>query len=176
MQNSLPPTSSGKVKFRANAILLLFNYQPAPGRWSSPDRFSFVRLHKAREAGLGGLQGLGENCSSGSTCCSCCLMGLSCGSHCIRLPGQAGEGPAAQPAPGTAGNAPATSRMHQKVSEIPQDEPLTKHLGLYKKFLRRGCPARKLCLVLGRGWRPSLAAGVRQGSRGCRLQLVHAGG
>lgn len=57
----LPPPSSGKVKFHAKAILLLFNYQPAPGTWSSRDRFSFVRLHKAREAGLrGGHVGLGE--------------------------------------------------------------------------------------------------------------------
>lgn len=60
MQNSPPPTSSGKVKFHAKAILLLFNYQLAPRRWSSPDRFSFVRQHKAREAGLGGLQGWGR--------------------------------------------------------------------------------------------------------------------
>lgn len=57
----LPPPSSGKVKFHAKAILLLFNYQPAPGTRSSPDRFSFVRLHKAREAGLrGGCAALGE--------------------------------------------------------------------------------------------------------------------
>lgn len=68
MQNSPPPTSSCKVKFHANAILLLFNYQPAPGRWGSQDRFPFVRLHKAREAGVWGLHGLGENCSLGSTC------------------------------------------------------------------------------------------------------------
>lgn len=87
MQNSPPPTGSGKVKFHANTILLLFNYQPAPGRWGSPDRFSFVGLHKAWEAGLGGLQGLGEKCSLGSTCCSCCCMGLSWGSHWAGLQG-----------------------------------------------------------------------------------------
>lgn len=65
----LPPVpSSVKVKFHAKAILFLFNYQLAPGTWSSPDRFSLVWLHKARETGLrrgGGMvlvccAGLGE--------------------------------------------------------------------------------------------------------------------
>lgn len=92
MQNSPPPTSSGKVKFHANAILLLFNYQLAPERWSSPDRFPFVGLHKAREAGLGGLHRLGENCSLASTCYSCCHMGLSWESHWMGLPGWADQG------------------------------------------------------------------------------------
>lgn len=52
-------------------------------------------------------------------------------------------------------------------------EPLIKPLGLCKKVLLRGCLARKLCLVLGRGCQPSLAAGIRQGSR--RQQVEGAG-
>lgn len=51
---ALPPPSSGKVKFHAKAILLLFNYQPAARMQSSLDRFPFVWMHKAREPGLWG--------------------------------------------------------------------------------------------------------------------------
>lgn len=101
MQNSPPPTSSGKVKFHANTILLLFNYQPVPGRWSSPDRFSFVGLHKAREAGLG------ESWLR-------VPHGAELWQPLARTSGRAGEGTGARAAPGTARNAPAPAGCTRK--------------------------------------------------------------
>lgn len=101
-----PPTppSSGKVKFHAKAVLFLFNYQPAPGTWSSPDRFSFVLLHKAREAGLqGGCAGLGEIWEPATWAArdkAGAMWGQAMGAGVSGFPQRAGDGPVTRPAPG----------------------------------------------------------------------------
>lgn len=104
-----PPPSSVKVKFHAEAVLFLFNYQPAPGTQSSPDRFSLVWLHKAREAGLlrrgGAVQGHQEPATWAACAKAGATWGRAVGASGSGFPGRAGDGQAWTPrdAPAPAG-------------------------------------------------------------------------
>lgn len=55
MQNSSSPSSSGKVKFHGKAILLLFNYQPAPGRGAAQTGSPLYGCTKPGRPGCGGV-------------------------------------------------------------------------------------------------------------------------
>lgn len=66
-------------------------------------------LYGCTKPGMGGLQGLGENCSSQNVL-QLLPHGPELWQPLDRTPGRAGEGTVAWPAPGTAGNAPGCSR------------------------------------------------------------------